>query len=128
MHQVAVRSQSPMCLPVAMGNPLATHTEASTKLISEMITAHQAHHCDDHPRSQSRDYFDSRSTVARAVSAGRAARRPARHIAYRVYPIAYDNAKKIAKHNLTRSSLTYEYLLSPTQPSLFSVASHDVHS
>ena len=47
------RSQSPMCLPVAMGNPLATHTEASTTL----ITAHQAHHCDDHPRSQTRDYF-----------------------------------------------------------------------
>ena len=34
-----------------MGNPLSTHTEASTKL----ITAHQAHHCDDHARSQSRD-------------------------------------------------------------------------
>ena len=47
------RSQSPICLPVAMGKPLATHTEASTKL----ITAHQAHHCDDHPRSQSRDFF-----------------------------------------------------------------------
>ena len=40
-----------MCLPVAMGNPLSTHTEASTKL----ITAHQAHHCDDHARSQSRE-------------------------------------------------------------------------
>ena len=48
------RSQSPMCLPVAMGKPLATHTaEASTKL----ITAHQAHHCDDHPRAQTRDYL-----------------------------------------------------------------------
>ena len=47
------RSQSPICLPVAMGKPLATHTEASTKL----ITAHQAHRCDDHPRSQSRDFF-----------------------------------------------------------------------
>ena len=34
-----------------MGNPLSTHTEASTKL----ITAHQAHHCDDHARSQNRD-------------------------------------------------------------------------
>ena len=34
-----------------MGNPLSTHTEASTKL----ITAHQAHHCDDHARSQSRE-------------------------------------------------------------------------
>ena len=34
-----------------MGNPLSTHTEVSTKL----ITAHQAHHCDDHARSQSRD-------------------------------------------------------------------------
>jgi hypothetical protein len=30
-----------------------THTEASTKL----ITAHQAHHCNDHPRSQSRFFF-----------------------------------------------------------------------
>ena len=51
------RSQSRMCLPVAMGNPLATHTGASTKL----ITAHQAHHCDDHPRSQNRDLkFHSR--------------------------------------------------------------------
>ena len=54
MHEAEVegtRSQSPMCLPVAMGNPLSTHTEASTKL----ITAHQAHHCDDHARSQNRD-------------------------------------------------------------------------
>ena len=34
-----------------MGNPLSTHAEASTKL----ITAHQAHHCDDHARSQNRD-------------------------------------------------------------------------
>ena len=34
-----------------MGNRLSTHTEASTKL----ITAHQAHHCDDHARSQNRD-------------------------------------------------------------------------
>ena len=36
-----------------MGKPLATHTEASTKL----ITAHQAHHCDDHPRAQTWDYL-----------------------------------------------------------------------
>ena len=42
-----------------MGNPLATHTEASTKL----ITAHQAHHCDEHPRSQTGIIFDSRSSV-----------------------------------------------------------------
>jgi len=64
-----LRSKAPVavtnvCLPVAievaMGNPLATHTEASTKL----ITAHQAHHCDDHVRSQSRGIIiDSRSSV-----------------------------------------------------------------
>ena len=49
-----------------MGKPLATHTEASTKL----ITAHQAHHCDDHPRSQSRDFFSLTKHRDRLPSAG----------------------------------------------------------
>ena len=74
------RSQSPMCLPVAMGNPLSTHTEASTKL----ITAHQAHHCDDHARSQSRDKVSlpkhrdviSHLAVWWSVAARNARRRP----------------------------------------------------
>ena len=55
MHEAEVegtRSQPPMCLPVAMGNAIATHTEATTKL----TTAHKAHHCDDHARSTTRDF------------------------------------------------------------------------
>eukprot|EP00964_Phaeocystis_antarctica_P103222 scaffold68524_cov69-Phaeocystis_antarctica.AAC.1 len=50
-----LRSKAPVAVTSVLascdGNPLSTHTEASTKL----ITAHQAHHCDDHTRSQNRD-------------------------------------------------------------------------
>ena len=50
------QGRTPVCFPVAMVNALATHTEPSAKLITHVITAHKAHHCDGHAPTQTRDY------------------------------------------------------------------------